>query len=678
MIGDVFDGRYKVIRKLGAGGMADVYLAEDQELGRRVAIKILNDRHAHDEQFVERFRREAKNAAKLSHPNIVSIYDRGEAEGSYYIAMEYLDGRTLKDLIVSRGPSPVGVAIDYTRQILAAIGFAHQNGIVHRDIKPHNVVVGSDGRLKVTDFGIARSGASEMTEAGSIIGTAQYLSPEQARGAPVDARSDLYSVGIVLYEMLTGKVPFTGETPLEIAMKHLSTVPDPPSKLRPEIPHELDLICLRALAKDPEQRYQSAEEMDADLARVARGGAVVPETEEAATSVLAGAGVSDISATALQRAPTMVTRPRPVAAPPPMPPPPFEPYYGYDEPPPRNRPWWPWLLALGLVIAAGVGGYLLWGQIQHQLNANKPVAVPLVRGENFTLAVENVHKAGLNARVIRHSSTSAPFNVVYQQDPDEGTRVDKDSTVKLYVSTGKPKTTVPDVRGKNSDDAVNELKADHLEPFLVYLNSSADAGTVTGQDPKADSVVVWGTRVRINISKGPRPVNVPNVVNQPYDDAASQLQNDGFAVARQDVDNNAPKDTVISQSPAGDTEAPPGSTVTLYVSKGPPTATVPDVVGATRKDGARQLHDAGFRIYVVLEDTTEQLNDGIILAQDPAGNSDATVHAVVTITVGHFVAAPPPPPPPPTTTETTPTTTETTTTTDTTTTATTTTTGPTG
>src|SRR5512142_1767385 len=203
LIGSLFDGRYKVVRRLGSGGMANVYLAEDQELGRRVAIKILNDRHAHDEQFVERFRREAKNAAGLSHPNIVSIYDRGEFDGAYYIAMEYLEGRTLKELIVRNGPTPVPIAIDYARQILSAIAFAHRNGIVHRDIKPHNIVVGGDGRLKVTDFGIARSGASQMTEAGSIVGTAQYLSPEQARGAPVDPRSDIYSLGVVLYEMLT-------------------------------------------------------------------------------------------------------------------------------------------------------------------------------------------------------------------------------------------------------------------------------------------------------------------------------------------------------------------------------------------------------------------------------------------------------------------------------------------
>ena len=194
LINTLFDGRYRIVRKLGSGGMANVYLAEDQELGRRVAIKILNDRHANDDQFVERFRREAKNAAGLSHPNIVSIYDRGEAEGTYYIAMEFLDGRSLKELIVSRGPAPVHVAIDYARQILDALRFSHRNGIVHRDIKPHNVIVDAEGRVKVTDFGIARAGASQMTEVGSIIGTAQYLSPEQAKGAPVDQTSDLYSV----------------------------------------------------------------------------------------------------------------------------------------------------------------------------------------------------------------------------------------------------------------------------------------------------------------------------------------------------------------------------------------------------------------------------------------------------------------------------------------------------
>src|SRR5437016_3661897 len=287
LINTLFHGRYRILRKLGTGGMANVYLAEDQELGRRVAIKILNERHANDDQFVERFRREAKNAAGLSHQNIVSIYDRGEAEGTYYISMEYLEGRSLKELILARGPAPIPVAVDYARQVLAALRVAHRQGLVHRDIKPHNVLVDGEGRLKVTDFGIARAGPSQMTEEGSIIGTAQYLSPEQAQGAPVTPASDLYSVGIVLYELLTGTVPFSGETPVELAMKHLSKVPEPPSHLRPEIPRDLDFVVMRALAKSPEERYASADEMDADLARISRGVAVSPETEEAATAIIA-------------------------------------------------------------------------------------------------------------------------------------------------------------------------------------------------------------------------------------------------------------------------------------------------------------------------------------------------------------------------------------------------------
>src|SRR5437660_1245381 len=306
LINTLFDGRYRIMRKLGTGGMANVYLAEDQELGRRVAIKILNDRHANDEQFVERFRREAKNAAALSHPNIVSIYDRGEAEGTYYIAMEYLDGRTLKELIVQRGPAPVTVSVEYARQVLSALRFAHRHGIVHRDIKPHNVLVDGEGRVKVTDFGIARAGAaSQMTEAGSIVGTAQYLSPEQAKGTAVDQRSDIYSLGIVLYELLTGSVPFTGDTPVEIAMKHISETPAPPSSVRPDVPHDLDLVVTRALAKDPADRYQSAEEMDADLERLGRGAAVSAETEESATQIMR-APTGPMSATAA----TMIVPPR--------------------------------------------------------------------------------------------------------------------------------------------------------------------------------------------------------------------------------------------------------------------------------------------------------------------------------------------------------------------------------
>ena len=473
-------------RRLGSGGMADVYLAEDQELGRRVALKLLDERHAADEQFVERFRREAQSAAGLSHPNIVSIFDRGYAEGTYYIAMEYLDGRTLKELLVRNGPTPIPIAIDYARQILSALAFAHRNGIVHRDIKPHNIIVGSDGRLKVTDFGIARSGTSQMTEAGSIVGTAQYLSPEQARGAAVDPRSDLYSLGIVLYEMLTGKVPFTGETPVEIAMKHLSQVPEPPSALRKDVPHDLDAVVMRALAKDPEQRYGSAEEMDADLARVARGVAVSRETENAMTQVLAGAGAMSAQ-TIVQRPSRTVTPPAPPAYRPPAS------FYDYEEPPQR-RSIWPWLLALGLVIAAGIGGWFLYTKIQDQLNSNKLVSVPDVVLLQKNLARQHVTAAGLDPKVVYATSDSVGKGQVSAQDPSvepedrQGLDGGADRLDGQAEGDGAERRRPrPDV----GDHATRADGAANRRWYSVY--STKPAGTVTAVQPHAGDIVVKGT-----------------------------------------------------------------------------------------------------------------------------------------------------------------------------------------
>jgi beta-lactam-binding protein with PASTA domain/predicted Ser/Thr protein kinase len=641
LIGTVFDGRYRIIRKLGAGGMADVYLAEDQELGRNVAIKILNDRHAADDSFIERFRREAKNAAGLSHPNIVSIYDRGEAEGTYYIAMEYLEGRSLKELIVSRGPAPIKVSIDYARQILAALAAAHRRGIVHRDIKPHNVLVNPEGRLKVTDFGIARSGASQMTEVGSIIGTAQYLSPEQARGAPVDQTSDLYSVGVVLYEMLTGQVPFTGDTPLEIAMKHLSEVPKPPSELRPEVPHDLDLIVLRALAKDPAERYQSAEEMDADLARVADGLPVDPETETAATAVLSGSGLIAAAPTSVITRPTQVapTRPAPPGSTPPAG------YYGYEGPPRRRRPVWPWVLSVLLLIAAGAAAWFAYTKIQDQLAANKPVAVPFVSGLKEPLAVKQIRDVGLLPEIHRETSTTVEKGVVIRQSPDAGTRVQKDQRVDIWVSKGVPTVQVPSVIGKSRDDAISTLINAGLKPSAFDVPSNKAPGTVTGQEPQPGKVVNKGSKVRINVSSGPAEVDVPSVIGLSFADASSALQNEGFAVARKDVESEEPKDTVVDQSPS--VRAQKGSTITLSVSKGPKTSTVPDVGSQDEGSARSALESAGFVVQVVRQDVTDPGLDGIVLSQSPRGGAKEKQGTTVTITVGHFPTAEPPPPPTP-------------------------------
>jgi len=629
--GTLFASRYRIARKLGGGGMADVYLAEDQELGRRVAIKMLHGRYAHDEQFVERFRREATHAAGLSHPNIVSIFDRGEAEGTYFIVMEYVEGKTLKELIRSRGLCPIPVAIAYTRQILSALRYAHRHGVVHRDIKPHNVIVDPEGVVKVTDFGIARAGASQMTEEGAIIGTAQYLSPEQARGAPVDQTSDLYSTGIVLFELLTGEVPFTGDSPVEIAMKHLSEVPPQPSDLRADVPADLDLVVVRALAKEPADRYQSAAAMDADLETVARGGRVAAETADAATIVLAGERTGDTTAvTQLQRR---------GQAPPPQ-----------YEPPKRGRSLWPWLVGIGALLAILVGGWFFYDSIQGQLSEGT-VAVPYVVGLQQAQAVNLITDKDLLPRVRRVANSDVEEGVVFSQNPTEGTKVDKQTVILIDVSSGKPEVQIPSVVGQTVEDAVAELTRAGLDARVVEVFSDQDPGVVTAQSPAAGTVVVEGTQVRINVSKGSKPVTVPNVVGVPYDQAAAELGRAGFNVTRIDVESELAAGIVVDQEPIGGSESSKGSTVTLSVSKGPSTSAIPDVTSQDVSIAQTTLEAAGFRTRVVLEDVDDPTLDGIVISQDPIGGQQAKPNSLVTLFVGRFAdTTPTNPTPTPTTT----------------------------
>jgi serine/threonine-protein kinase len=630
LIDTLFDGRYRIVRKLGAGGMADVYLAEDQELGRRVAIKILNGRHANDDQFIERFRREAKNAAALNHPNIVSIYDRGEAQETYYIAMEYLDGRTLKELVIGHGPAPVNVAVEYARQILSALRFAHRHGIVHRDIKPHNVLVDREGRVKVTDFGIARAGTSQMTEAGSIVGTAQYLSPEQARGTEVDQRSDLYSLGIVLYELLTGETPFDGDTPVEIAMKHLSTVPTPPSQLRKDIPHDLDMVVMRALAKDPADRYQSAEEMESDLERVLRGAPVAAATTDSATQVMR-VPASVAAAAGGDTAATMI-RPRGGRD-----------YAVLEEEEEggglRERPLWPWLVAAAFVIAALVAGFFVWHQLSNGSGPKEPV------GNYFGDPISQARRQVGNSHLVPHEvpkpCLKQPPGKVCSQSPAAFTTLTKGGTVTLYVSTGPPKVAVPPVTGETWTKAQHDLEAAKLVPVKHIVPGGKTKGIVSGTDPGAGKQITIHSKVIVNVTAGPVIKSVPDVTHQSEAQAQATLQAAGFnLVVAGYQDSNLPANDVVSQTPQPNQQAPQGSNVKVILSKGPPQVHVPNEVGKSAQDAIIDLENKGFKVQQVPTTTADPTQQGIVQSQSPAAGQPAAKGSTVTINVGQYNGPP--------------------------------------
>ncbi|TML03214.1 MAG: Stk1 family PASTA domain-containing Ser/Thr kinase [Actinobacteria bacterium] len=603
-IGSVVDGRYRVVSRLGSGGMADVYCAEDLQLGRRVALKVLYRRFAEDQEFVERFRREASSAAGLQHQHVVSVYDRGEYDGTYWIAMEYLEGRSLKRLIQEEGPLAPERAVDLGIQILRAARFAHRRGIIHRDLKPHNVIVDDEGRAKVTDFGIARAGASDMTQTGSIMGTAQYLSPEQAQGYAVSAQSDIYSIGIILYEMLTGRVPFEGESAVTIALKQVSEAPVPPSQLNPAVSPGLEAAVMRALAKDPAQRYP-----DADAFIAALQGEDVPATEMTAV------------AAAPPPPPARVIEPLPPARPgvggPPFP-----------EEEERSRWWW-WLLAILAVAALIVGGLLL-------LNNSKQVAVPDVVGASQAAAEQALRNKGFDTDATFETSTR-PQGQVIGQDPSGGTQADKGSTVHLTVSGGPGQATVPSVAGMGRNAAAKKLtKAGFKVTEEEQFDDTTAKDHVIETRPPEGTPLDKGSSVTLVVSKGPEQVAVPSEVGKTLDDARNDLGNAGFkvSVTRQES-STADPDTVLSQDPAAGTNADKGSTVNLTVAKEPTTAQVPNEVGKQDTDAVSALQDAGFKVSISRQDTQNLDEDGIVLTQDPDHGS-AKKGSTVKIVVGRF------------------------------------------
>jgi eukaryotic-like serine/threonine-protein kinase len=595
----IVDGRYRVVGRLGSGGMADVYCAEDLQLGRNVALKVLHSRFAGDAEFRERFRREARAAAGLQHQNVVSIYDRGEWDGNYYIAMEYLEGRSLKEIVQQEGPLHPDRAIDITVQVLRAARFAHRRGIIHRDLKPHNVIVDDEGRAKVTDFGIARAGASDMTQTGSIMGTAQYLSPEQAQGLPVSEPSDLYSVGIMLYELLTGRLPFDGESAVTIALKQVNERPYPPSALNPAISPELEGVVLHALEKDPRRRYPDADAFIAALEH-ARGRPATGVEE----AVVYGA-------------------------------PPYEELYEEEA---AGRRWWIWAAALLLVLALAGGGYYLLTRD----TGPAQVPVPDVVGTDQAAAVSALKTAGFATDVVKRTSEERPDGTVISTDPKGGAEADKGSTVRVNVSSGPGTAEVPSVAGLSRSDARARLRSRGFE--IEERRESSDnvaSGKAIRTSPPARTTVDKGSQVILLISTGVEQVEVPDVTGQQFDSASKELTDRGFKVQRNDqVTDDEDPGTVLKQSPGANQEIDKGSTITLAVAKEPSAVEVTNVTGETQDDAVQRLSQDGFEIKIVEQQVDSQEGDGVVIQQNPSSGR-VPRGSTVTLTVGRFAGAAP-------------------------------------
>jgi beta-lactam-binding protein with PASTA domain/predicted Ser/Thr protein kinase len=608
------DGRYRVLRRIGSGGMADVYCAEDVHLGRQVAIKMLHRRFAQDQEFVERFRREAKSAAGLNHPNVVGVFDRGEHEGTYYIAMEYLEGQTLKDIVAAEAPLAQERVIDLGLQILQAAGFAHSHGVIHRDFKPHNVIVDPHGHAKVTDFGIARAGASEMTETGSIMGTAQYLSPEQAQGHAVTATSDIYSIGVMLYEMLTGRLPFEGDSAVAVALKHLSESPAPVSQWRPDVHPALEAVVMAALAKDPTQRWQSAEDLAAGL-------------EAARTQIEAGPnGGQDTAAFAAipvpapaETAPTqLASDTAPVLAP-------------VGEPQPeRGRRWWWYAIGALALALLGVILYLILSGVL----ATEQREVPRVTGKQLVEARALMERAGFEVQTERVQSAQ-PFDQVVDQDPNAGEEADEGSTVTLEVSGGPGDVLVPPVENLRQGQAIKELEDAGLEvtidrEFSDRVKEDFAIRTV----PQEGTEVTKGTRVRLLVSRGPEQVTVPDVTGLSRESAEARLRDDGFSVAVEEQESDETEGDVISQSPAGGTGVARGETVTITVSTGRPQVAVPDVTGMGEARATSRISGAGLTPVREERPVTDPAQDGRVIEQRPGAGTEVDEGGQVVIVIG--------------------------------------------
>ena len=550
MIERVLDGRYALEMLVGSGGMADVYRAKDQLLERTVAVKILHQQYENDTEFIARFQREAKAAARITHPNIVNVYDVGVAEGRHYIVMEYVPGRTLKERIKEEGPVPAPEALHIARQIAGALAQAHANNLVHCDIKPHNILVMPDGNVKVADFGIARAVTeSTMTYNDNIMGSVHYFSPEQARGTLITPKSDVYSLGVVLYEMLTGRIPFDGNTAVSIARKHLEEEPQSVRSLVPNIPPVVEALVTRMMAKEPALRPDSrllVQDITRTEQMMRSDTAVMPAFDPDATRVLTPVEAQEISAAMEEE----------------------EAAEEVEEKSFFRTKKFKFVLVLILLLGFFSGFFLSFGKFWSSVE----ITVPDVTGKQLTLARQILEDQHLRVTVAEAYDASVPVGVVVSQTPEAGTKVKEERTITIYVSKGGEELEMPNLRGLKQSDAIDKLQQMGLRLGSAYETfSDEDSGTVISQDPRSGTRISKGQSVDITVSKGQKvkKISVPDVKGVPSDRARTMIEGSGLKVGSiSEEESTQAAGTVVSQSPSAGSEADSGSAVRLVISSG--------------------------------------------------------------------------------------------------------------